>query len=63
MPDGKVRKEGGVGGQGVGSVGEGDLRWVDVDYFLQKVDGGWRKYCERKALKVDVGKDVEEALE
>ena len=57
------KKEGGKLWFLVGSVGEGDSRWVDVDYFLQKVDGGWRKYCERKGLKVDVATDVEEALE
>ena len=57
------KKEGGKLWFLVGSVGEGDSRWVGVDYFHQKVDGGWRKYCERKGLRVDVAKDSEEAAE
>ena len=44
----------------VGLVGEGETQWVDSSYFLQKVDGGWRKYCEKKGLKVDLVKEVEE---
>ena len=46
----------------VALVGEGESRWVDTEYFLQKVDGGWRKYFERKGLKVDVA-DVEDKVE
>ena len=46
-----------------GLVGEGNSRWVDTDYFLQKVDGDWRKYCERKGLKVDVANDLEAVVE
>ena len=44
----------------VGLVGEGNSRWVDTDYFFQKVDGDWRKYREKKGLKVDLVKEVEE---
>ena len=57
------KKEGGKLWFLVGLVGEGNSRWVDTDYFLQKVDGGWRKYCERKMLKVDVAKDLEAVVE
>ena len=57
------KKEGGKLWFLVGFVGEGDSHWLNADYFLQKFDEGWRKYCDRKGLKVDVAKDMEEALE
>ena len=47
----------------VGLVVEGNSRCVDTDYFLQKVDEGWRKYCERKGLKVEDSKDLEDVVE
>jgi hypothetical protein len=44
----------------VGLVGEGEARWVEPSYFIQKVDGGWRKYCEKKGLKVDLVREGDE---
>ena len=44
----------------VGLVGEGETQWVDSSYFLTKVDEGWRKYSEKKGLRVDLVKEVEE---
>ena len=44
----------------VDTFGEGDARWVDSAYFLDKVDERWRKYCEKKGLKVDLVRAGEE---
>ena len=53
------KKEGGKLWFLVGTIGEGDARWVDAAYFLDKVDEGWRKYCEKKGLKVDLVREGE----
>ena len=38
----------------VGLVGERESRWVDSNFFLQGVHEGWRNYCDKKGLKVDL---------
>ena len=53
------KKEGGKLWFLVGTIGEGDARWVDAAYFLDKVEEGWRKYCEKKGLKVDLVREGE----